>query len=193
MTLNYSPKPEDFLAFYCQAYFSSSSQLLNMRAVRYGVPVFLLLIGGLSALDLWRTFGDRLLPTLQADPGRTFLYFFWWLIMPLLFFVLTPWLWRSSFLFMAKQILKEGWYADYIGPRTLCLLDDRIREVGGEVTQELAYAGLKKIVRTKNCFFIYRSLPQGFIVPLSALAGEGQMEEFSALITEKSGLEITAL
>ena len=192
MILQYSPKPENFLAFYSHAYFKSPSQVLNMRAVRYAVPIFLLLIGGLSALDLLRTFGDKLWPSLQADLGRTFLYFFWWLIMPLLFFILAPWMWRSSFIFMARQLMKEGWYADYLGPRTLSLLDDGIREAAGETTQELAYASLKKIVRSQDCFFIYRSRPQGFVVPLSAFADEGQVAEFSALIKEKSGLEITA-
>lgn len=90
--------------------------------------------------------------------------------------------------FNIKKLMQEGKSNEFIGERTLSLLEEKILTVETYHTTESSYDSIQRIESDSERLYIYTGAISAFIIPFSAFDSETQKQEFLNILKQKAKL-----
>ena len=168
MKLNFAVSEEDYIQFNV-CHYENSGSVKRQRT--------LMAMLGVLALPVWEYLNTGGVSMITSVVSMTF----WamWLIFGRK-------LYRKAMAFLAGMQVKKGAGREFIGERTLELLEDKIRMVWPQKTVDTSYETIEKITSDGKRLYVYTGSMSALIIPLSAFADEGEKQEFFRLLKEKS-------
>ena len=184
MVLRFDVLEEDYLEFNNDSYFSSKLHkkvnkylkwillpfffLVAFAKAGFTLPIPLPSMIAVSILTvLWICFADKIFRFLDVGP--------------------VAFLNKKA----VRLYLKSGKVNHFIGAQVLELAEDCIIEISELTESRLQYQAVERVVRGKNSFYIYVGVIQAIIVPFSAFENDEQQRQFFAILSNKTGLELT--
>ena len=190
MEFNYFVRANDY-AYYDLYLNRTFPPFKKLRLVaRFLLPGLCILLGVYDAVEY-------VIPELSQEPDPLYIILVnldWFLIytgifygLPLLWILAYPAVGKWGVFNYSKMSTKYGLNGQFIGRRTLCLLEESIREAGELLTVEAPYDRITEIVRTDKALYLRHNRSLLFLVPLDIFSDESERNVFLKMIQDRTG------
>lgn len=167
MEIRYTVTEHDYIQYNLYHHGHSPSSKRTIALFRFGVPVALVILSLLTIRH------HNLLAWLPA------------IIIAVIWFALTPGLFRRSIGKNVKKLMYEGRCSEFIGDFSVALQENNIRYAGQGQTIETVYSRVERVEHDAERLYIYIGSLSAIIIPIRFFQDDAQKQAFLDLLERK--------